>query len=52
MVTVTRFGFIALLLCLSPYNVHAEFQCLATNKQYNQENIKPAEKSQNRSSVQ
>ena len=49
---VTRFGFTAPLLCLSPYNVHAEFQRLTTNKQYNQENIKPAVNSQNKSSVQ
>ena len=44
---VTLFGFIALLLCLPPYNVHAELQRLTTNKQsYHTRQTEPTEKSE------
>ena len=52
MVMVTRSRSIAPLLCLPPYNVHAELQRLSTGKQYSPENIKPAVYSQKGSSLQ
>ena len=49
---VTLIGFIALLLCLPPYNVHAELQRLTTNEQFNPEKNKLARKSPKESSLQ
>ena len=49
---VILFGFITLLLCLPPYNVHPELQLLTTNKQYHERQTEPTEILKNRSSRQ